>query len=178
MESRNERREAHLAEIEQAMKEFGGDILSSPGMRISMNLPQHGTVTVYLHSVGVAWCSLRLAQLMGIEVDEKALVRGALLHDYFLYDSHMKERWHRFHWLRHPAYALDNALRDFQLTPREQEIIRRHMFPLTPVAPRCREAAIVCLADKFCAFMERMDRHYIPEEVLETAGSLAAGRRE
>ena len=30
----------------------------------------------------------------------------------------------------------------------------RHMFPLVPVPPTCREAWIVCLADKWCALRE------------------------
>ena len=42
----------------------------------------------------------------------------------------------------------------FELTPRERNIIVRHMFPLVPVPPTCREAWIVCLADKWCALRE------------------------
>jgi signal peptidase II len=37
---------------------------------------------------------------------------------------------------------------------KEKNIIARHMFPLIPVPPQCREAWIVCLADKWCALGE------------------------
>lgn len=36
---------------------------------------QHGSTTVYEHSVGVAGASLKLAELFHIKVNEKALVR-------------------------------------------------------------------------------------------------------
>lgn len=36
----------------------------------------------------------------------------------------------------------------------ERNIISRHMFPLTVVPPMCREAWLVCLADKYCAVKE------------------------
>lgn len=83
-----------------------------------------------------------------------SLLRGALLHDYFLYDWHDPDPSHRLHGFRHPFFALARAEEDFELTPRERNIIVRHMFPLVPVPPTCREAWIVCLADKWCALCE------------------------
>jgi len=77
-----------------------------------------------------------------------------LLHDYFLYDWHDPDPSHRLHGFRHPFFALARAEEDFELTPRERNIIVRHMFPLVPVPPTCREAWIVCLADKWCALRE------------------------
>ena len=40
---------------------------------------------------------------------------------------------------------------------REENIIHRHMFPLTPMPPTTREAWIVCLADKYCAAAETVE---------------------
>ena len=54
------------------------------------NFVQHGGVSVYEHCVRVAALSCRLADAFGVEVDKDALIRGALLHDYFLYDWHEK----------------------------------------------------------------------------------------
>ena len=53
---------------------------------------QHGRTSVYRHSVRVAWTSLRLARFLGWRIDAAALVRAALLHDYFLYDWHIPGR--------------------------------------------------------------------------------------
>ena len=129
--------------------------------RLSMTrrFVQHGSVSVYDHVVSVALASLMVADRLeksGIRVDRSSLVRGALLHDYFLYDWHVPDPRHRLHGFRHPFLSLENAAEDFMLTKRERNIIARHMFPLVPVPPTCREAWIVCLADKWCALRETL----------------------
>lgn len=115
---------------------------------------QHGTTTVFDHSVKVAYTSVRLAKFLHLKTDRHALIRGALLHDYFLYDWHDKHHGHSPHGFSHPKTALRNAQEDFALNPIEENIIERHMFPLTLYPPTCREAWIVCLADKYCALLE------------------------
>ena len=52
------------------------------------NAMQHGSTSVYEHSVNVAYKSLLLVENYRLPVDKQSLVRGALLHDYFLYDWH------------------------------------------------------------------------------------------
>ncbi len=119
---------------------------------------QHGGVSVCQHCIAVALLSCRIALLLHIPVDYRSLIRGALLHDYFLYDWHESDPSHRLHGFRHAFFALRNAQADFSLTPCEINIIARHMFPLTLVPPTCREAWIVCLADKICAVRETAHR--------------------
>ena len=51
---------------------------------------QHGKVSVYAHCVSVADTACVLAETLHLRVNERALIRGALLHDYFLYDWHDK----------------------------------------------------------------------------------------
>lgn len=60
---------------------------------------QHGKVSVYSHSVKVAVLSLFLAELFRVKVNRDAMMRGALLHDYFLYDWHEKDASHRMAWI-------------------------------------------------------------------------------
>lgn len=117
---------------------------------------QHGTTSIYRHSLNVAYTSLWMMERWQIRLEPKSLVRGALLHDYFLYDWHEKDGGHRLHGFRHPAFALYNASKDFSLNRKERNIIARHMFPLTVLPPRCLEAWIVCFVDKYCAFSETM----------------------
>ena len=84
-----------------------------------------------------------------------SMARGALLHDYFLYDWHVPDRSHRFHGFHHAGVALKNAGRDFALNEVEQNIIETHMFPLNLTKlPRYRESVIVNVADKICAICE------------------------
>lgn len=122
---------------------------------------QHGSVSVYEHCVRVAYTSCYLAAAMKIPVNRRALVRGALLHDYFLYDWHEKNKEHSLHGFFHPRKALQNAEKDLDLSEIERNIILRHMFPLTAIPPECREAWLVCLADKICAFRETVQRRTV-----------------
>ena len=140
---------------EEMLWEYGGDILRSPTMAKERTIPQHGSTTCFDHSVAVTLCSIRLAEKWGWDVDWRSLVRGALLHDYFLYDWHDPSRKREgLHGFVHPKTALKNAREDFELSPVEENIIVRHMFPLTPHPPACREAWLVCAADKYCALQE------------------------
>ena len=132
----------------------GGDILKSPGMQIAKENMQHGSVSVFEHSVCVALVCLWLVHWLHLKVNQRALVRGALLHDYFLYDWHTPDPAHRLHGFRHAGTALRNADRDFELNDTERDMIKKHMFPLNPAPPRFKETAVLCLADKYCALRE------------------------
>ena len=133
---------------------YGADILSSQGMELEKGFFQHGTVTVYEHSVAVALMCLQLALLLHIRADRRSLVRGALLHDYFLYDWHIKEKGRPLHGTHHARRAMANAQRDFGLNRIEKNMILAHMFPLNLTLPRYRESVLLCTADKICAAKE------------------------
>lgn len=115
---------------------------------------QHGSISCLEHSFVVSYYSYTIMRKLHMSCDERALVRGALLHDYFLYDWHKPERWHRLHGFRHPFFARDNAVRDFHITALEQEIIRKHMWPLTVIPPTCREAWLVNVVDTMSGVIE------------------------
>ena len=115
---------------------------------------QHGKVSVYAHCVSVADTACVLAETLHLRVNERALIRGALLHDYFLYDWHDKDAAHKWHGFHHAAVALRNASKDFELTDIEMDIIAKHMFPLNIKLPRYKESYIVSLADKICSSYE------------------------
>ena len=117
----------------------------------------HRTTTCYKHSVAVAYYSLKLANALMFRYDPKSLVRGALLHDYYLYDWHDKSDAHkRFHGFRHPYAALKNAEGDYQLDEIEKNTILRHMFPLVPIPPKHIEGVYVCIIDKVCCIAEML----------------------
>lgn len=116
---------------------------------------QHGRITTFDHVVRVAALSLRIARRLPVAVSETELTRGALLHDYYLYDWHHCEN--KAHAVNHPVIALGNAVQDFELSRRERNIIASHMWPLPPTrVPQCREAWIVCIADKVCSLQETL----------------------
>lgn len=125
---------------------------------------QHGDTSCLLHCVAVAFYAAALLDLLHVRYDRRALIRGALLHDFFLYDWHVRQRkpGEKLHAFAHPAAALENARRRVRLTPKEENIILRHMFPVTLIPPASREGLAVCLADKGCAFYEGMRRNTYP----------------
>ena len=125
-------------------------------MQSTRKLIQHGNVSVFAHSVAVAKYSVMLAKKLGIRIDERSLIRGALLHDFFLYDWHkINDVGDGLHGFAHPNTASKNAVRHFSLNKRELDIIRKHMWPLTLTKlPRFRESWLVCLTDKYCSLLE------------------------
>lgn len=136
------------------------------------NYIQHGKITTFDHCMRVAKLSYALNNALKVKSNEKELIRGAFLHDYFLYDWHTDfeikkapEDWflpfklvHKFfhlHGFTHPQSAMENAKRDFNLTDKEAQIIRSHMWPLTLLhPPKSREAVLVCCADKLASLQE------------------------
>lgn len=85
----------------------------------------------------------------------ESLIRGAMLHDFYLYDIKAEGLTAWQHGHRHPETALKNAERIFQLNRKEKNIIQSHMWPLHIThMPICREALIVNVADKWCALEE------------------------
>lgn len=116
--------------------------------------PQHGQINRLQHIMSVTYVAYVWALKSGVDVHQT--LRGALLHDLFYYDWHQADDGsHRLHGYRHPGFAAVNARALCpDLTKKEESIIRRHMWPLTPTPPSSKEGFIVSGADKYCAAQE------------------------
>ena len=70
---------------------------------------QHGSVTTYQHCKNVALVSFWLNRRLHLHADETSLAVGALLHDFYLYDWHIKGTFHglrrlfEMHGFSHPG---------------------------------------------------------------------------
>ena len=166
---RKERRRAKIRKlynrykrIHKLLKRYGQDILDSDNFKSTQGHLQHGNMTVHNHCMDVARYSLLINKKLHVHCNKRDLIRGALLHDYFLYDWHDKtalanrQRLHGFH---HPLTALRNAEKEYKLNDIQRDIIRKHMWPLSVVPPMCREAWVVTTADKYCSLMETLKLH-------------------
>lgn len=131
------------------------EIAMKPEVMEMRRFIQHGEVSTFDHSLHVAYRSFFLAKKLNLRIDEKSLVYGAMLHDFYLYDWHDKnydrKRLHGFH---HPKTALRNAEKLYLLNKIERDIISRHMWPLTLKFPKYRESYLVTISDKICSLME------------------------
>lgn len=148
-----------MKKIPEFLKDFSeviNELHTKSRFSMTKNFIQHGDVSVYQHCIFVAYISCRIASKFNLEVDKKSLIRGALLHDYFLYDWHDKNKPTKLHGFTHPKIAFKNASEDLKLNEIEKDIILHHMFPLNPAPPTSKEAWIICLADKICATRETL----------------------
>ncbi len=135
------------------------DILENREFQRLGEINHHGK-SILDHSLKVCALSWKLAGRLGW--DRISAARGALLHDFFLYDwKHPRpgygRRFYEFwkmHGFTHPGTALDNASLHFTLNPKERDIIGRHMFPLTPVPHRYKEGWLVNFCDKWVSLGE------------------------
>ncbi len=115
---------------------LGKEILESSKFLREKGFLQHGRTTTYEHSVMVALVAMKIARVLRLKIDYESLVRGCLLHDYYLYDWHEPDSSHRLHGLRHGRRAVENATKDFGLNQIEYNMILSHMFPLSVLITR------------------------------------------
>ena len=125
------------------------------------NFIKHCNTSVYTHVISVAKKSIEIAEKYNLDVDMDSMIRGALLHDYFLYDWHdgKRERW--IHGFTHPMRAYKNAKSELNLDRIERDIIIKHMFPLTIIPPRYLESWIVTYSDKYVSAVETVSSRFV-----------------
>lgn len=128
------------------------ELLDSDAVQQLKKFQHHKHGTRFDHSLYVSYRSYQMAKQLGC--DAVAAARGGLLHDLFFYDWRDKDPERGWHVTEHPRRALEEASRLFDLTEKEQDIIVKHMWPLSPWMPKYRESFIVSMMDKYCAVME------------------------
>ena len=116
----------------------------------------HHNSSIYEHVQDVAYLSYRISKFL--KLDYRSAARGALLHDFFLYDWRNHDvpdlPRKKFHGIEHPTIAVANAQKHFSINEIEEDIIKKHMWPLTLVPPKYKESFIVSFADKYLSSKE------------------------
>lgn len=132
------------------------DLVAHRSVQSMQNYTQHGDTNCLTHSLYVSYYSYILSLKLNryIKVDSRSIARGALLHDFFLYDWHEKSTRKGLHGFTHPKTALENATLHFQLNALEKDIIVKHMWPLTPKPPKFFASLLVSLVDKYISTLE------------------------
>ncbi len=139
--------------------EVAKEIIESEIYRKMKDYCAHGNISVYEHSLYVAEYAYLYAKKKGLDLDYKSLIRGALLHDFYLYDWHRSGEGHKLHGFRHPFFAYRNAKKNFAINDIEGNIIKAHMFPIVFwCIPRYKETWVVIKADRHCAYYETMKK--------------------
>ena len=120
---------------------------------------QHYDTSCYEHCVNVSYISYRICKKL--KLDYKSAARAAMVHDLFLYDWRKRQDGRKgLHGFTHPRTSLENAQKIFELSKKEQDIILKHMWPLTIKFPRYTESWVVTFVDKYCALSESFNHYF------------------
>lgn len=119
---------------------------------MELNTCVHHGITRLEHSYRVAYFSYKILKFLRLNYIEGT--RAALLHDFFIDDVDQFNALKRYR--KHPEYALENAKKYFKLSPLQEDIIVKHMFPVTFRPPKYLETIVVDLVDDVCSIYERI----------------------
>lgn len=137
-------------------KEIVKNIVNNESFKKMKEIKQHRFTNCYNHSINVATRCFIYAKRKNMKIDLPSLVKGAMLHDFYLYDWRENKKKYKNHSYSHPKVALKNAIEQFgYLNEIEKDIILSHMWPLTFFKfPKYKESYLVCFSDKICALKE------------------------
>lgn len=137
------------------------DILMNTEFQLLRNYYHHNS-SIYEHVNIVSFISYKICKYL--HFDFVSAARGALLHDFFLYDWRNHEApdldKNKYHGTHHPKIAYNNSLKHFDLNKVEKDIILKHMWPLTIIPPLHKESFLVSFVDKLVASKEYMNGIY------------------
>ncbi|HWT75072.1 MAG TPA: HD family phosphohydrolase [Mobilitalea sp.] len=141
------------------------ELLNTEQVKEMQNYIQHGKTSTFTHCLVVSYYCYLAAIRLPFQFDIKSVTRGAMLHDFYLYDWHIPEKSHKLHGFVHPGIALQNARKHFTLNPIEEDIIEKHMWPLTVhKLPVYKEATLVLMIDKYVSLAETLHIPVIPKD--------------
>ena len=126
------------------------DIINDERFLKLKNYEHHG-INRYEHSVKVSYNAYKFAKKYNL--DCKAVAVGGLLHDFFD-DINYGIKQRATSYLTHPKKAMYNALNEFNVTEKEKDIIKCHMFPASLSIPKYKESWVVSFYDKLSAINE------------------------
>ena len=113
---------------------------------------EHHGISRYDHSLKVSYYSYKIAKLLHLDYEQTAV--GGLLHDFFLSPEDRTKKERIASVFVHPKHALSMARKEFDLTAKEEDMIRSHMFPINLSVPKYAESWIVSMVDKCVATNE------------------------
>jgi len=136
--------------IDEEFESLIKNILEIKEFQKTISIKHHG-ISRYEHSLRVAYISYKMTKFL--KLNYKETTEAALLHDFFLDELEDKNKVSKL--MKHPNVAVENASKYIDLTDRQIDIIKNHMFPITFTPPKYLESWIVDIADDISAIYER-----------------------
>lgn len=125
-------------------------IVENEEFKKTKEISHHG-ITRFNHSMRVAYFSYKITKALGLDYHETA--EAAMLHDFFLDEVEDENPIAKLR--RHPNHAVTKSLEHFDLTDKQVDIIKTHMFPVTFTPPKYMESWIVDIVDDASAIYEK-----------------------
>ena len=139
-------------------EEIISDLVNNETVQKMKEFKQHYNTSCFEHCKMVAYYSYLLCKKYNL--DYVSAARAGMLHDLFLYDWRTRIDGRKgLHAFTHPKTALANASKLFDLNKKEQDIILKHMWPVTIKLPRYKESYIITFIDKYCAIQESINAY-------------------
>lgn len=151
----------YLREFEDIIDE----IVKNKTVQKMKDYNHHCDVSCFEHCKHVAYVNYLICKKL--KLDYIASTKAGMLHDLFLYDWRgSSKKIGGLHAFVHPKIALKNANKLFDLNDKEQDIILKHMWPVTLAFPKYKESFVITISDKYCASAEILD--YFKRRKLKT----------
>jgi uncharacterized protein len=128
---------------------------------LEMKKYKHHGIERFDHCKRVAYFTYHVTKLLHLNVE--STTKAAMLHDFFTDEVMEEGAISKLRW--HPEIAAENAREYFGLNDMEEDIIMRHMFPITFIPPRYLEGWIVDIIDDLTSIYERgysMKKQFAP----------------
>lgn len=141
------------------VKTIGAVIIASPEFKNASKQTHHIRGNVAAHMINTAYysyCICSFLNKLGIKTSTEELIISCLCHDLGIVGN----RHHKYTTgpeciKNHPIDSIPIARRLMgSLTPRQEDTILMHMWPLALSHPRYREGVILSLVDKYCSVLE------------------------
>lgn len=134
-------------------KEFNSiitDIIKNEEFQGMKKITHHG-ITRFNHSLRVSYYTYLVTKKLKLNYVEAT--RAALLHDFFTDEtSGMKTKEAL---KQHPKIAVENSKKYFELSKMQEDIIEKHMYPITKKLPKYKESWVVDIVDDVASLYER-----------------------
>lgn len=134
-------------------KEFNSiitDIINNKEFQKMKKITHHG-ITRFNHSLRVSYYTYLVTKKLKLNYIDAT--RAALLHDFF---SDETENMKTKKALKeHPKIALENSKKYYELSKMQEDIILKHMYPITTKMPKYKESWIVDIVDDVASLYER-----------------------
>lgn len=134
-------------------KEFNSiitDIINNEEFQKMKIITHHG-ITRFNHSLRVSYYTYLVTKKLKLNYIDAT--RAALLHDFFSCETENMKTKKALK--EHPRIALENSKKYFQLSKMQEDIILKHMYPITTKMPKYKESWIVDIVDDIASLYEK-----------------------